>query len=157
MGIGGLTRDATYVYSCMVLGDTVVPSKLQVFLMKFDSTLGTLIKEVELSVSQALDCQVVFTTSQVLLTISYSTGTTELISFASTGTNLNVITTARLRFSTTNYKQTGMGRTSIVGSAVWFFFPSLNTISSLQSMFITYMTDVTNMNWPPLILCTEIH
>lgn len=155
-GRGGLTWSSTSVTSCMILGDTF--SQLQVFLMTFDSESGTLTTSRELYVSQAVDCQCIDFSSQVLLSISYSTGTTELISFKSGSEP-----TTRLRFVTNNYIQTGMGRTSVIGSDIWFFFPSLNpslntTITpSLQSMFITYLTDVTNMNWPPLILCTEVH
>ena len=76
-------------------------------IMKFDTTSGAYVAHQELTTLSAVGCQVLYisASSKVLLGISYSTSTSEIISYDVTSTNLDLITTVtRLRFVTTGYK-----------------------------------------------------
>ena len=110
----------------------------------------------------ASDCQVFYYTStaKMLLSVTYSSGTTEIVSFDVSGTNMNMMTVLpRLRFVSTGYKQTGLGRMLYQSSDIWIFFPTINTnvATPYTSMFTTRINDVAGMNWESALGCTGVH
>ena len=160
VGNGGITKDSnSNVYSCMVIGNTAA-TVMQTLMMKFNANTGARVANTDMYTANAIDCNVFYfsASTKVLLAIVYSTGTTELINWDVSGTNLIAGTSLpRLRFVTTGYKQLGLGRMFMSGSDVWLLFPSVGTTSALSSIFASKVADVTNMNWNADEGCASIH
>ena len=129
-------------------------------MMKFNANTGARVANTDMYTANAIDCNVFYfsASTKVLLAIVYSTGTTELINWDVSGTDLLAGTSLpRLRFVTTGYKQLGLGRMLMSGSDVWLLFPSVGTTSALSSIFASKVADVTNMNWNADEGCSSIH
>ena len=156
--MGVVSGDGTYIYSCMVIGAT--SGKIQTIAFMFNSATGNKQTGIEMSTNNAVDCSIIYQPSStlVLLAISYNTGTTELVSFTTSGATLAIVTnTARLRFVPTGFWQTGKTRMNIWGNDIWIVFPSYNTGNTLSSLFMTKVDDVAGMNWLTTEGCIAVH
>lgn len=104
-GTGGLTKDTSNVYSCMVIGNSA-NTLTQTIVMKLDASTGARIASLDFNTPNSVDCNVFYhsSSSKLLLNVQLSTGTSELIHFDASGSNLIIGTmTARLRFVTSGY------------------------------------------------------
>lgn len=160
LGSGGLARDATKVYSCMVISNAI-GTVTQTIVMKFDAQTGVRHANIDLYTNTAVDCAayVLTSASNMLVTVTLNTGTTELLNFDTTGNTLSLSSNIpRLRFVISGYKQLGSTRIFLNGPDIWMFYPSQSiSAGTYSSVFITKFKDLVGMNWDEAVGCPSVH
>lgn len=58
-GMGGIAKDSTYVYSCMVISNAA-GSLTQTLVMKFEATTGAKVANLDFNTPNAIDCNVFY-------------------------------------------------------------------------------------------------